>query len=79
MDTRIDTGHRFPSVKLNTTYSFGLDDQEFVVAFETECPGGFLDLAMPLRETKSSLYTLRDTPIFTCVRQDIADTVASLA
>ncbi|HEX6555412.1 MAG TPA: chlorite dismutase family protein [Ktedonobacteraceae bacterium] len=24
------------TVRLNTTYSFGLDDQEFVVAFETD-------------------------------------------
>ncbi|MFN2568941.1 MAG: chlorite dismutase family protein, partial [Candidatus Dormibacteria bacterium] len=34
MSEHIAMGHRFPSVKINTTYSFGLDDQEFVVAFE---------------------------------------------
>ncbi|HEY3413316.1 MAG TPA: chlorite dismutase family protein [Armatimonadota bacterium] len=79
MDVHIAVGHRFPSVKLNTTYSFGLDDQEFVVAFETNEPGDFLDLVMALRETESSLFTLRDTPIFTCVRQDIGDILASLA
>ena len=38
-------------MKLNTTYSFGLDDQDFVVAFETEEPKDFLDLVMKLRET----------------------------
>src|SRR4029077_18054223 len=27
-------GHKFPSVKINTSYSFGLDDQEFVLSFE---------------------------------------------
>lgn len=79
MDVHIAVGHRFPSVKLNTTYSFGLDDQEFVVAFETNEPGDFLDLVMALRETESSLYTLRDTPIFTCVRQEIGEILASLA
>ena len=52
---------------MHTTYSFGLDDQEFVVAFETDTPQDFLDLVMELRETKGSRYTLRDTPIFTCV------------
>ena len=57
-----------PSVKLNTTYSFGLDDQDFVVAFETEVPADFLDLVMKLRETQSSKFTQRDTPIFTCVQ-----------
>jgi chlorite dismutase len=79
MDAHIAAGHRFPSVKLNTTYSFGLDDQEFVVAFETNEPGDFLDLVMALRETESSLFTLKDTPIFTCVRQDIGEILGSLA
>jgi chlorite dismutase len=68
MDEHIKGGNKYPSVKLNTTYSFGLDDQDFVVAFETEEPKDFLDLVMELRETQSSLYTVRDTPIFTCVQ-----------
>jgi chlorite dismutase len=68
MDVHIKAGNKYPSVKLNTTYSFGLDDQDFVVAFETEEPKDFLDLVMELRETQSSLYTVRDTPIFTCVQ-----------
>jgi chlorite dismutase len=68
MDVHIRVGNKYPSVKLNTTYSFGLDDQEFVVAFETEEPKDFLDLVQELRETESSKYTLRDTPIFTCVQ-----------
>ena len=67
MDAHIEVGHRYPTVKLNTTYSFGLDDQEFVVAFETDSPEDFLDLVMELREARSSAFTLRDTPIFTCV------------
>ncbi|MEA2711187.1 MAG: hypothetical protein QOF78_3788 [Phycisphaerales bacterium] len=68
MDVHIKVGNKYPSVKLNTTYSFGLDDQDFVVAFETEEPKDFLDLVMELRETQSSVYTVRDTPIFTCVQ-----------
>ena len=67
MDEHIRIGHQFPSVSLNTTYSFGLDDQEFVLAFETDEPSDFLDLVMRLRESESSMYTLRDTPIFTCI------------
>jgi chlorite dismutase len=67
MDVHIRIGTKYPSVKLNTTYSFGLDDQEFVVAFESDEPKDFLDLVMELRETESSKFTLRDTPIFTCV------------
>jgi chlorite dismutase len=68
MDGHIRVGNEFPSVKLNTTYSFGLDDQDFVVAFETEEPRDFLDLVMKLRETESSRFTQRDTPIFTCIQ-----------
>ncbi len=66
MDEHIRVGRRYPTVKLNTTYSYGLDDQEFVVAFETDDPSSFLDLVAELRETQASLYTLRDTPMFTC-------------
>jgi len=69
MDEHIAIGHKYPSVKINTSYSFGLDDQEFVVAFETNKPDDFLDLVMELRETEGSRYTLRDTPIFTCIRK----------
>jgi len=61
-------GHKFPQVKINTGYSFGLDDQEFVVAFECDEPAVFLDLVMELRESQASRYTERETPIFTCVR-----------
>ncbi|HEX4792238.1 MAG TPA: chlorite dismutase family protein [Humisphaera sp.] len=68
MDVHIRVGNKYPSVKLNTTYSFGLDDQDFVVAFETDEPKDFLDLVMELRETQSSKFTQRDTPIFTCIQ-----------
>lgn len=68
MTEHIRVGHEYPRVKLNTTYSFGLDDQEFVVAFESNYPEDFLDLVQRLRETQGSAYTLRDTPIFTCIR-----------
>jgi chlorite dismutase len=78
MDVHIRVGNKYPSVKLNTTYSFGLDDQDFVVAFETEEPKDFLDLVMELRETQSSKYTQRDTPIFTCVQTPMANVLDQL-
>jgi chlorite dismutase len=67
MQEHIAVGREFPQIDLNTSYSFGLDDQEFVVAFETDDPGSFLDLVQRLRTTESSSYTKRDTPTFTCV------------
>ena len=75
MDEHIRVGSKYPSIKLHTTYSFGLDDQEFVVAFETDYAEDFLDLVMALRETKGSRYTLRDTPIFTCVEKSMSEIV----
>ncbi len=78
MDEHIFVGNKYPSVKLNTTYSFGIDDNEFVVAFETDFPQDFLDLVMDLRETEGSRYTLLDTPIFTCVAMSLEDAVSSL-
>jgi chlorite dismutase len=78
MDEHIFIGNKFPSVKLNTTYSFGIDDYEFVVAFESDSPDDFLDLVQELRETEGSRYVKEDTPIFTCVAMSIEDAVKSL-
>ncbi|MBC8103431.1 MAG: chlorite dismutase family protein [Cytophagales bacterium] len=78
MRGHIRVGHEYPSVKLNTIYSFGLDDQEWVVAFESNRPSDFVDLVMELRETEASRYTQRDTPIFTCVRGDLRHVLGTL-
>lgn len=55
-------GEKYPMVRLNTTYSFGLGDQDFVLAFETDTPSAFEDLVQRLRESEASRYTVRDTP-----------------
>ena len=60
-----------PNVAIHTGYSFGLDDQEFVVAFEGSSLGEFLDLVEELRGSESSAFTARDVPIFTCVKMPI--------
>jgi chlorite dismutase len=73
MDEHIFVGTKYSRVKLNTTYSFGLDDQDFVVAFESNYPQDFLDLVQELRETESSRYTVRDTPTYTCVARPIEE------
>lgn len=64
-------GHRYPAVRIHTGYSFGIDDQEFVVAFEGESLAEFLELVEELRGSAASAYTARDVPIFTCVRMAI--------
>ena len=71
MNEHFTIGHRYPDVKISTAYSFGLDDQEFVLGFETDEPASFLDLVTELRESEARPYTLRDTPIFTCVNKPL--------
>ena len=78
MNEHIAIGHKYPRVKINTTYSFGLDDQDFVVAFEADSAAEFLDLVQDLRETESSKYTARDTPMYTCRRASIEDVLDAI-
>jgi chlorite dismutase len=76
---RLDRQEReYPDIDLNTSYSFGLDDQEFVVAFEGDDPARFLDLVQRLRTTQASSYTKRDTPTFTCVSTSVERALAAL-
>ena len=78
MRDHIEVARRFTGIETNTAYSFGLDDQEFVVSFEGDEPGEFLDLVQELRGTESSSYTLRDTPIFTCVSMSLGRALDAL-
>ncbi|MDP8910494.1 MAG: chlorite dismutase family protein [Actinomycetota bacterium] len=64
MDEHIRIGAEFASIHNHTTYSFGLDDQEFMTAFECDEPADFMHLMLTLRESEASRYTERDTPIF---------------
>jgi len=78
MQGHIQVGREYPMVDNHTTYSFGLDDQEFVVAFDTDDIGAFLDLVQRLRTTEASAYTLRDTPSFTCIAASLERAVNAL-
>jgi chlorite dismutase len=78
MKTHIETGRRYPQITINTAYSFGIDDQEFVVSFECDDPADFLDLVNELRGTESSQWTLRDTPIFSCVAMSVGQALDAL-
>ncbi len=78
MDEHIVTGNTYPSVRIHTTYAFGLDDHDFVLAFESDSPQDFLDLVMEMRESKARVYTQRDTPIFTCVAKPFAEILADI-
>jgi chlorite dismutase len=78
MEEHIAVGRKFPQVRLNTTYSFGLDDQDFMLAFETQELAIFQELIMQLRETRVSEYVTRDTPMIVCVYKEVEDIIKSL-
>src|SRR5919206_4200925 len=67
MDEHIAVGRKFPQIRLNTSYSFGIDDQDFMLAFETNDLMIFQDLIVQLRETQVSKYIVRDTPMIVCI------------
>jgi chlorite dismutase len=71
MDEHIRIGAEFASIHNHTTYSFGIDDQEFMTAFECDEPADFMHLMLTLRDTEASRYTERDTPIFVGRHVDI--------
>lgn len=78
MNEHIRIGHEFPAVRQVLVYSTGLDDQEFIVSYETEDLAAFQQLVIALRDTEARRYTLRDTPIFTCVFRPLAETLVLL-
>jgi len=78
MDEHIDVSQKYPDIVLNTTYSFGIDDQDFMLAFETDDLRNFQDLIMDLRETKVSAYVKVDTPMLVCVKKDVIPLIGSL-
>ncbi len=78
MEEHINVSQKYPGIILNTTYSFGIDDQDFMLAFETDDLRDFQNLIMDLRETKVSAYVKVDTPMIVCVKKDIIPLITSL-
>ncbi|TLX96325.1 MAG: chlorite dismutase family protein [Thaumarchaeota archaeon] len=78
MTEHIEVGRKYPEVKLNTTYSFGIHDEDFMLAFETDDLHKFQDLIMELRETRVSGYVKVDTPMIVCIKKDLVPLIRSL-
>ena len=72
-------GHHFPQVRQLLAYSFGLDDQEFIVAYETDDLVAFQDLVRELRGSESRRATVRDTPIITGILRPAAEILTMLS
>jgi chlorite dismutase len=79
MDEHMRIGRdEFPTIHNHTTYSFGIDDQEFMTAFECDEPADFMHLMLRLRDTEASRYTERDTPIFVGRHMPVRDALERL-
>jgi chlorite dismutase len=79
MDEHMRIGRdEFPTIHNHTTYSFGIDDQEFMTAFECDEPADFMHLMLRLRDSEASRYTERDTPIFVGRHMPIREALARL-
>jgi chlorite dismutase len=78
MRGHMKVGHAYPQVRQLLAYSFGLDDQEFIVAYETDDLVAFQDLVRELRETESRRSTVRDTPIITGIHRSLGDVLGLL-
>ncbi len=79
MKGHMRVGHRYPQVRQLLAYSFGLDDQEFIVAYETDDLVAFQDLVRELRETESRRSTVRDTPIITGIHRPLGEILRHLS
>jgi chlorite dismutase len=71
MNEHMKVGHNYPQVRQLLAYSFGLDDQDFVVAYETDDLPSFSDLVRDLRGTDGRRSTVRDTPILMGVHRPL--------
>jgi chlorite dismutase len=73
MGQHIKIGLEFPQIRQCLLYSYGLDDYEFLVSYETQSLEEFQDLIIRMRATIGRTYTLSDTPIFTCIYRSASE------
>ena len=76
MNEHIRVGKQYPDIAQLLLYSFGLQDQEFVVVYEMEDLQQFSALVADLRATEGRIHTVRDTPLHTCIWHRPEETLA---
>lgn len=76
MNEHIRIGKQYEEIKQLLLYSFGLQEQELVVVYETDDLPRFSDLVNELRDTEARRFTLKDTPVYTAIYHPAAETLA---
>ncbi|HSW97667.1 MAG TPA: chlorite dismutase family protein [Candidatus Saccharimonadales bacterium] len=75
MKGHITIGRKYPQITQLLLYSYGIDDNEFIVSYETDSLADFQQLIIELRTDPVRNYTKKDTPIFTCIYRTLEETV----
>lgn len=78
MNEHMRVGHEYAEVRQVLVYATGLDDQEFVVAYETDDLHSYQGLLIALRSTEARRYTLKDQPVFTCIYRPLPEALEML-
>jgi chlorite dismutase len=78
MNEHMRIGHDYPTIRQALAYSFGLDSQDFVVAYETDDLVAFGDLVRALRSTESRRSTVSDTPILLGIHRPLDEILGLL-
>jgi chlorite dismutase len=76
MNEHIRIGKQYEDIRQLLLYSFGLQDQEFVVVYETDDLARFSELVNALRDTEGRRYTLQDSPVYTAIYHPAGETLA---
>lgn len=76
MNEHIRIGKQYPEITQLLLYSFGVQDQEFIVVYETDDLQQFSDLVYELRDSEARRFTERDTPLQTAVYHRAEETLA---
>ncbi|MGH7920155.1 MAG: chlorite dismutase family protein, partial [Candidatus Dormibacteraceae bacterium] len=69
MNEHMRIGHSYPQVRQLLANSFGVDDMDFLVAYETDDLPAFSQLVRDLRGSDSRRSTVRDTPLVAAVHR----------
>ena len=75
MNEHIRIGKQYEDISQLLLYSFGLQDQEFVVVYETDDLARFSDLVNELRDTEARRHTSLDTPVHSAIYHPAEETL----
>lgn len=70
--------NRYPNLCEHFFYSYGLGDQEMIVARECDNLETLAQISKKLREQKIKAYTKKDTPCFLCIGRDLSEILSKL-